>query len=213
MDSANIKRLLDFAIARGPTTLQYLPTNIDWMSELADAYAVVERAGVRVQTVAFHPDNRWDFITSTQNLITKAPRNPDDGDYLVGRLWGAQVWCSESAPRDVVLVISDCLMTEGSDPPCIVGLTPRVPKRAGPYRNTNLTEHGMTEQNLPPVGTRVRALVDIHDEASDRTIPQHAKVGDEGVIEGYFGDDEVPTINWDNGGVYDSPRSDWEPVV
>jgi len=61
---------------------------------------------------------------------------------------------------------------------------------------------------LPPVGTRVRAKVDIHDDASNRRIPQHAKAGDTGIVEGYFGNDEVPTINWGAGtgrGVYDSP--------
>jgi hypothetical protein len=61
---------------------------------------------------------------------------------------------------------------------------------------------------LPPVGTRVRAKVDIHDDASGRRIPQHAKVGDTGVVEGYFGGDDIPTINWGAGtghGVYDSP--------
>lgn len=63
------------------------------------------------------------------------------------------------------------------------------------------------DKTILPVGTRVRALVDIHDEASNREIPQHAKVGDEGVIEGYFGQDDVPTINWGQGtgfGIYDS---------
>jgi len=67
---------------------------------------------------------------------------------------------------------------------------------------------------MPP-GTRVRALVDIHDEASDRKITQHAKVGDVGVIEGYFGDDDVPTVNWGAGtgfGCYDSPLAQMEPV-
>jgi hypothetical protein len=64
-------------------------------------------------------------------------------------------------------------------------------------------------------GTVVRALVDIHDDASNRTIPQHARPGDLGVIEEHD-DDECPTVNWGAGtgfGVYDSPLSHFEVVV
>lgn len=74
-----------------------------------------------------------------------------------------------------------------------------------------------TEQRpgKPPVGTRVRARVPIYDDASNRTIPQHAKVGDEGVIWGYCGDDDIPTIDWSAGtgfGMYDSPWEDLELI-
>lgn len=71
-------------------------------------------------------------------------------------------------------------------------------------------------ETIFPVGTTVRALVDIHDDASNRTIPQHAKVGDIGVIAGYFGGDDVPTVNWGEGtgfGIYDSPLTELEEVV
>ena len=66
--------------------------------------------------------------------------------------------------------------------------------------------------NTLPVGTWVRALVDIHDDASNREVPQHAKAGDLGHIIAYDGD-EVPTIDWGVGtgsGVYDSPLPDVE---
>jgi len=60
-----------------------------------------------------------------------------------------------------------------------------------------------------PEGSIVIALVDIHDDASNRKIPQHAKVGDLGVVE-WYDDDDFPTINWGKGtgfGVYDSHKS------
>lgn len=69
----------------------------------------------------------------------------------------------------------------------------------------------MSTKSRPPVGTRVRARVPIHDDASNRTIPQHAKVGDEGVIWGYCGDDDIPTVDWSAGtgfGMYDTPLTD-----
>lgn len=61
----------------------------------------------------------------------------------------------------------------------------------------------------------MRARVPIHDDASNRTIPQHAKVGDEGVIWGYCGDDDTPTVDWSAGtgfGMYDSPWEDLEVI-
>jgi hypothetical protein len=64
-------------------------------------------------------------------------------------------------------------------------------------------------------GTIVRALIDIHDDASNRTIPQHARPGDLGVIEEHD-DDECPTVNWGAGtgfGVYDSPLHHFEVAV
>lgn len=73
----------------------------------------------------------------------------------------------------------------------------------------------MTYKNLPPVGTVVRALVPIHDEASGRTIPQHAAPGDTGVIWGYCENDDWPTVDWSAGtgfGMYDSPWDDLEVV-
>lgn len=60
-----------------------------------------------------------------------------------------------------------------------------------------------------PEGSIVVALADIHDDASNREIPQHAKVGDLGVVE-WYDDDDFPTINWGKGtgfGVYDSHKS------
>ena len=72
------------------------------------------------------------------------------------------------------------------------------------------------DAEILPVGTKVRALVDIHDEASGRKVPQHAKVGDTGIIAGYHGGDDVPTIDWGAGtgfGVYDSPLTEVEKVV
>jgi len=80
-----------------------------------------------------------------------------------------------------------------------------------------MAELNGTFTEVEPELVRVRALVDIHDEASMRAIPQHAKAGDIGVVEGYFSDDDVPTVNWNpplgtGFGVYDVPWSQLEVV-
>lgn len=61
-----------------------------------------------------------------------------------------------------------------------------------------------------PIGTKVVALIDIHDDASARRVPQHAKAGDIGTIMGYSFNDDIPTVDWREvgGGFYDSPWSD-----
>jgi hypothetical protein len=70
------------------------------------------------------------------------------------------------------------------------------------------------KNNLPAVGTIVRAIVNINDEASNGRVQQHAAPGDTGVVWEYSCD-EIPTINWSAGtgsGFYDSPWTDLEIV-
>jgi len=73
---------------------------------------------------------------------------------------------------------------------------------------------GGVSRVLPPPGTSVRALVEIHDVDFRSRI--HARLGDTGVVLGYFGGDDVPTVDWGAGtgfGLYDSPLSELEVVT
>ena len=60
-------------------------------------------------------------------------------------------------------------------------------------------------QRKYPAGTKVKAVSDIWDISSTGSIYRHATVGTVGRIEGYYGSDGCPTVNWNpNGqGYYD----------
>lgn len=70
------------------------------------------------------------------------------------------------------------------------------------YTSNLITGLEYDDPGLPPPGTQVRAVVRIDDVNPEGEVYTHAEVGDTGVIEGYYGEDNVPTIDWNAGSGY-----------